>query len=121
MTESRAREIHAALREVLDLPDDWIELTQMQGRPGYVVGVALNMHAEDFGDGESGPSVSIWPSRWVEVYGHDGNEDFELFEGDDDDPDAGISILCPAGDVVKELLDHIAEDPQFKIETGVQS
>jgi hypothetical protein len=68
MTEAQARSIDQGLRRAFNLPDDW-HMVEQDEEYGWVAGVALNMHAEDTGGPESGPSVSVWPSRYVLITG----------------------------------------------------
>lgn len=53
-----------ALRARLDVPDGWVT-GQDTGGGCFALGIAIEMHLEDTGDGESGPCLSAWPTRYA--------------------------------------------------------
>lgn len=53
-----------ALRARLDVPDGWVT-GQDTGGGCFALGIAIEMHLEDTGDGESGPCLDAWPTRYA--------------------------------------------------------
>lgn len=56
----------AELRTLLSVPEKWVEVVSHENGD-WCVSVALAVSLEDMGGPESGPSLSMQVSRWVDV------------------------------------------------------
>lgn len=132
MHDERHMNIANALREGFGLPQDWVSMYE-DTRDGEVVAIALNMHAHESGDGESGPCVSFYPTRYAHVFfapasanEHAGwyvalydNNDEGTWDGFDQRPVRTIRLGRTTDVAVCAMNLLVQRVPSFAIEMGV--
>ena len=114
------------VRLILDVPTDWVTVVNDQ-EDGLVVAVALNMTAEDVGGPESGPRMSVYPTRFMHVGMDDETRWFvRLYDLTDDEdgfgrhePSADIALGNDPGDILPRLCALILHDERFVLDREV--
>lgn len=116
------------IRTGLGVPKDWVDVVDLPGT-GHTCQIALNMYAFETGNAESGPSVSIYPTRYAYVYVDEVGYVIDLFDAplDDDDawdpfeshPARTVRLGARWEDACVAVLALICEDNDFRLQREV--